>query len=372
MKKRIAALLLSVVLCFGLAAGALAAGKVTLSGVSSGSKTVTVKYTGLEEGKTYYLCSAAVNGELVWAFDLTAEKSSGSFTVELAESLAKGDTFAVNIPGGGSAFGTAASGSGGGGGGGGGSSSAGGRLSVIKASGGSVTARPADAKAGELVTLTVRPDNGYVLDSLTVTTSDGKTVRLTKINDTTYTFTMPEAHVTVTPVFKAAARGNFPDVAKSSAFYADIAWAAENGLMGGYSDGTFRPNNNTTRQALWMVLSRIDGENPSSMAEARAWAVANGVSDGSNATGGMTRQQMVTMLYRYAQANGYSTSGGVSLSGYPDAGSVAGYARDAMSWAVGNGIVGGTTAGMLNPSGVASRAHFAAFLHRFCTRYGII
>lgn len=260
---------------------------------------------------------------------------------------------------------------------GGGSSSGGGSNYTIsvpsRVANGTVRVSPASAGKGARVTLTVRPDSGYVLKSLTVTTGEGRAVRLTRVNETTYTFIMPGSRVTVTPVFESGNAGSrsFSDVPEDYTFYADIAWAAECGFMGGYGDGTFRPRNNTTRQALWMVLARIDGKNPSSMAEARDWAVASGVSDGSSASSGMTRQQMVAMLYRYAQSKGYTVTGGVTLDRYPDAGSVAGYARSAMSWAVGNGIVGGTAAGTLNPAGTASRAHFAAFLHRFCTRYGI-
>ena len=141
--------------------------------------------------------------------------------------------------------------------------------------------------------------------------------------------------------------------------------------MQGYGNGVFSPDRMVTRQQLWMVLGRLNGTYPANMAEARTWAVANGVSDGSNPTNTMTRQQMITMLYRYAQLKGYAVTGGKSISGFPDAGSVASYAREAMAWGVGNGIVGGTSAGLLNPTGTASRAHFAVFLYRFCSHYGI-
>ena len=141
--------------------------------------------------------------------------------------------------------------------------------------------------------------------------------------------------------------------------------------MAGYGDGTFRPTANTTRQALWMVLGRMAGASPADMAAARSWALQAGVSDGTNGGSGMTRQQMVTMLYRYAQQRGYKVSGSANLADCPDGGSVAGYAREAMGWAVANGIVQGTADGRLNPGGVATRAHFAAFLHRFCQTVGI-
>lgn len=272
---------------------------------------------------------------------------------------------------------TKSSGSSGGGGGGGGGGATSYSVKVASTEHGKVTARPDSAVKDQKVTITVTPDKGYALDTLTVTDANGKTVTLTKVNDTTYTFLMPGVSVTVDADFVAtgeepAETPKFSDVAdKSYTFYADIMWAAEKGYMNGYSNGTFRPNNSTTRQALWMVLARIDGANPSDMSAARAWAMASKISDGTNPEAAMSRQQMVTMLYRYAQLKGYKTSGGTSISAYPDAAGVASYAQDAMSWAVGNGIVTGTSDGRLNPAGTASRAHFAAFLHRFCTTAGI-
>ena len=239
-------------------------------------------------------------------------------------------------------------------------------------SNGSVSVSPRNAVKGEKVTITIKAKDGYVLDTLTVKDANGKEITLTKVNDTTYTFLMPDCAVTVDASFKLAGESiSFSDVASDYTFYADIMWVAQKGYMQGYDDGTFRPNNSTTRQALWMVLARIDGANPSSMTAARTWAMNSGVSDGTNPTNAMSRQQMVTMLYRYAQMKGYSVSGGISIAGYPDVGSVASYAQEALSWAVGNGIVQGTTDGRLNPTGTASRAHFAAFLHRFCTAVGI-
>lgn len=240
--------------------------------------------------------------------------------------------------------------------------------------GGKVQVRPGSAGQGAKVTITVTPDSGYELNTLTVKDSRGNSINLTDEGGGKYTFIMPASRVSVDATFKrtgASGGGSFTDVPASHAFYGDISWVAARGYMGGYSNGTFRPSANTTRQALWMVLARIDGASPSDMSAARDWAVGNSVSDGSNPGGAMTRQQMVTMLYRYAQSKGYKTTGGVSLDGFSDASSVADYAKDAMSWAVGNGIVQGTGNNTLNPNGTATRAHFAAFLHRFCTGMGI-
>ena len=81
--------------------------------------------------------------------------------------------------------------------------------------------------------------------------------------------------------------------------------------------------------------------------------------------GAVTRQQLVALLYRFAAKTGHDTNAKADLSSYPDASSVASYAADAMAWSVANGIIGGTTAGTLNPAGTATRAQFAAILWRF-------
>lgn len=271
--------------------------------------------------------------------------------------------------------------SGGGGGGGGGSSASGDySIGVSRTSNGSVSVNPTRADEGDTVTVTVRPHKGYELDKLTVKDADGRTIRVTEAGDGKFTFLMPDGKVTVEAAFKAVtaepetagpAAPVFTDVPAGFWAYDQITWAANKGIMGGYGNGIFAPNRSVTRQQLWMVLGRLNGSSPADMAAARAWAMSSGVSDGSNAASTMSRQQMVTMLYRYAQMKGYSTAGRADLSRFPDGGSVAGYAQEALSWAVANGVMGGTSAGTLNPGGTASRAHFAVFMQRFCVLYGI-
>ena len=91
----------------------------------------------------------------------------------------------------------------------------------------------------------------------------------------------------------------------------------------------------------------------------------NGVSDGTNPGGAVTRQQLVALLFRFAEDRGYANDSRADLSAYPDAGTVAEYAVEPMRWSVANDIVGGTTAGTLNPEGTATRAQFAVILYRF-------
>lgn len=257
---------------------------------------------------------------------------------------------------------------------GGGSSSSSTTYAVSVDSGkhGAVTVSPKNASKGTTVTITVKPDAGYELDDLTVTDKNGDSVKLTKKNDTKYTFIMPASKVTVDASFvkveEEASEHAFIDVPNGYWAEDEIAWAYENGYMNGNTSVTFNPNGTVTRQQLWMILARLSGQRPADFAEARAWAMDNAISDGTNPGGAVTRQQMVAILYRYAQLMGYGTSGSAALTAFPDNGSVAAYAKDAMSWSVANGIVGGTTQGTLNPAGTATRAQFAVILYRFCDK----
>lgn len=171
--------------------------------------------------------------------------------------------------------------------------------------------------------------------------------------------------VTVTPNTPSTPAGIFTDVPANHSFASQITWARDNGVMGGYSDGSFRPTNPTNRQQLWMVLARLSGASPADMAAAREWAVNAGVSDGTNGEGTLSRQQLVTMLYRYAQSQEMNLEGAADLSTYPDNGAVASYAGEALAWAVGKGIVTGTSDGRLNPEGTATRGQFAVMMYRF-------
>ena len=190
--------------------------------------------------------------------------------------------------------------------------------------------------------------------------------------DTTYnsrtgmlTFETKHFSLYVVGTKSAATTWPFTDVDESHWARTEIAWAYENGYMNGISAATFSPSGTVSRQQVWMILARMSGANPANMAEAKAWSVANGISDGSNPGGAVTRQQLVALLYRFAAQYGYDTTAKADLSSYPDAASLASYATDAMAWSVANGIIGGTTQGTLNPTGTANRGQFAAILWRF-------
>ena len=133
---------------------------------------------------------------------------------------------------------------------------------------------------------------------------------------------------------------------------------------------TFNPNGAISRQQVWMILARLSGQSPATMAEARAWAVENGVSDGTNPGNAVTRQQLVALLFRYATLMGYANDQRADLSSFPDADSVAAYAVEPFQWSVANNIVAGTADGTLNPTGTATRAQFAVILYRFWEQIG--
>lgn len=233
---------------------------------------------------------------------------------------------------------------------------------------GSVHSSHRAAEEEETVTLTVTPDNGYMLKDLTVTDSNGKTVKLTSKGSDRYTFEMPARTVTVTAEFvpDSLSASPFTDVAETHWAYDEIAWTYENGYMSGTTVTTFNPGGAVTRQQVWMILARMSGTYPADMAEAKAWAVANGISDGTNPGSPVTRQQLAAMLYRYAVQNGMAAvTLKENLSAYPDAADVSSYAVQAMNWAVGEGIITGTAQGTLNPAGTATRAQLAVMLCRW-------
>ena len=238
-------------------------------------------------------------------------------------------------------------------------------VTVDRTTGGKVTVNPGRADKGDTVTITAIPNDGYVVDEVTV---NGLTNGVKYLGNNKYSFTMPGSSAKISVTFvKEGAQTDLPFADVSESFWArnEIQWAYENGYVNGSTATAFNPNGTISRQQVWMILARIAGEDPANMAEAKAWAIANGVSDGSNPGSSVTRQQLVTILYRFAGQNGYDTTARADLSGYPDVTTVASYASEAMAWAVAEGIIGGTTQGTLNPAGTASRAQFAVILYRY-------
>lgn len=165
----------------------------------------------------------------------------------------------------------------------------------------------------------------------------------------------------------------FTDVISGSWYYDGVKYAYDNGLMNGTSANEFNPNANTTRSMIVTILARMEGVNTSGgetwYARGREWSMGAGISDGTNMTGKITREQLAAMLYRYAKLKGYDVSASADISGYTDASSVSSWATDAMRWAVSAGLINGRTATTLAPQGNATRAEVASILMRFMQKY---
>ena len=257
------------------------------------------------------------------------------------------------------------------------------RIPVEATQGGTVTADPTAAKAGATVTLTPAPDRGYQVGSVAVTDRFGDPVAVTEQADGTYTFVMPNGQVTVTVTF-AEAPLPFHDVTEGDWFYDAVRYAYETGLMDGVGDNLFAPNSQTTRAQLVTILYRLAGEpepgGDSGFSDVAAgtwytdavvWAAENGIVNGTTdatfAPGeDITREQLVTVLYRYAESKGYDVSASADLSGYPDADQIQSYAAESVAWAVAEGLIQGFEDNTLRPAGNATRAQIATILMRFC------
>ena len=248
-----------------------------------------------------------------------------------------------------------------------------------KTENGSVNISSTSAKRGSVVTITVTPDAGYVLDELTVTDKDGKELSLTKKSDTEYTFVMPAGKVEITPSFVKQAEEPsrvFVDVKTGDYFYDAIQWAVGKGITNGTSAETFSPEDPCTRAQivtfLWraagspvvnyaMDLSDVAGD--AYYAEAVRWALSEGITTGTSADqfspdATCTREQAVTFLYRAAGSPAVSGE-----SAFEDVGADAYYAR-AVAWAAQNGVTNGISQALFGTGSDCTRAQIVTFLYR--------
>ena len=257
----------------------------------------------------------------------------------------------------------------------GGSSTSSYTVAVEDMENGTVETDPRRAEEGEEVTITVTPDEGYELDTLTVIDRDGDEVEVTEERDGTFTFEMPDSRVTIEATFVPVAEDIAPeiptdwsnpygDVAANAWYYDAVAYVTANGLMNGTSATTFAPDATTTRAMIWTVLARMNGQNVDGgtpwYAMAQSWAMTANVSDGTNPGNPISREELATMLYRAAGSPDVSGN----LLSYSDGSSVSAWAESAMLWATQNGIISGID-GMLTPQGQATRAQVATMLMRF-------
>ena len=241
---------------------------------------------------------------------------------------------------------------------------------------GTVTANRRYAERGDTVTITVKPDDGFKLDDLTVTDKNGKELKLTDKGNGKYTFTMPASKVEIKATFvKEVETSPFSDVSTSAYYYEAVKWAQEKGITGGIGNGLFGPNQPCTRAQIVTFLWRAAGSpEPKAMssfadvstdayyAKAVAWAVENGITTGTgdgkfspDAT--CTRAQSVTFLFR---AIGKLVDSKAEFSDVlTDS-----YYANAVAWAVVNGVTNGIGDGLFGPNNSCTRAQIVTFLFR--------
>ena len=257
-------------------------------------------------------------------------------------------------------------------------------VAVADGAHGSVTVSPKSASKGSTVTVTVTPDKGYALETLTVTDKNGNALDLTDQGGGQYTFTMPPSPVTVAATFMDdnTMLNFFVDVPAGAYYYDAVLWAAEGGIVTGTDAVHFSPDASCTRAQLVTLLWRAAGspvvnyamnfndvDGGAYYAEAVRWAaslgIAGGYGDGRFGTNDfVTRAQVVTMLYRFAKAQGMDTTqGGMAIREFDDFDAVPAYALEAMDWAVNAGVLKGDNNRLL-PQDNCTRAQIVTMLYR--------
>ena len=267
---------------------------------------------------------------------------------------------------------------------------------------GEVGISPNQPGRGDTVVIRPVPDENYEVDEVTVNDGNGNEVEVTDNGDGTWSFVQPNSRVTIRVTFRetdgpsgcpqdeTCPMYRFTDLNLSSWYHDGIHYCLENGLMTGTSAEIFAPESVTTRAQIVTVLWRLENEpivdylmtfddvaDDAWYSEAIRWAAGEGIVNGyDNSIFGpddtMTREQIATILYRYASVKGYDVTAAGDLSAFADAEDISDYAKDAFAWADAEGIVNGISATTLDPQGSATRAQVAALLMRFCQQYIVL
>lgn len=256
------------------------------------------------------------------------------------------------------------------------------KISALPADGGSLTLSQHFAAAGQTVSVTATPEDGYALSAFSVRGESGAEISLAEKSDGRRSFTMPDENVVVDAEFVATGDepetpDAFPfiDVHPGDWFYDDVYTAWERHLVAGMTEDLYMPQRAMSRAMTVTILSRFEEEIPTVdgawYESARVWGMENGICDGMRMEEDVTREQLATMLWRYARYRGWDVSARGDVSAFSDADKISPFADDAITWATGTGILGGKGEGILDPGGKATRAEFAAMLNRFCALYDL-
>ena len=273
---------------------------------------------------------------------------------------------------------------------------------------GKLTITSSSATAGEKVTLTAKPDEGYELDHITATDKNGNEIALTDLGNGKFSFKMPASKVTVAVGFKAAETeepdkpetkpcpkdetcplNRFGDTDVNAWYHDGIEYCLNNGLMKGISDSEFDPNGTTSRAMIVTILYRLEGE-PAFMNDnifsdvasgswyekAVVWASGKGIvlgyDDGTfQPDKAITREELAAILYRYAQMKGEGFVGAsMFLMPFEDLSEISDWASESVRWCYMHHIILGRTETTFVPKATATRAEAAAMMQRFCQNLG--
>ena len=272
-------------------------------------------------------------------------------------------------------------------------------IAILKTDNGEIISSTRYAAQGERVTLSAHPAAGYELESVTVTDVRGRTVTVREVSDNRYTFTMPATRVEVAATFIKTEADTTPkddelftglgtpgisgivlnpaplpftDVQPQHWFYDNVDYVWKRYLMSGVSDTRFAPQLTTSRAMIWTILARMNNVrtdvNPGATWYERGmlWAMEQGVTDGTNPMGDITREQLAAMLWR--NAGRPAPGDAADLTQFRDSNAVSGYAQTAVRWAVSVGILNGSN-GEIDPQGTATRAQVASMAARYGDRF---
>lgn len=250
---------------------------------------------------------------------------------------------------------------------------------------GDVTVSPARPERGDTVTVTVEPDDRYKVEDVTVTDRNGDPVEVSLKNDGTYTFVQPAGKVEIEVTY--AVDMPFTDVPEDAWYIDGAEYVYANYIMNGTGETTFGPNTTVSRgmivQILYNLVGNPDVEGDTDFtdvtddywsAKAIAWAVNNGVVNGFEdgtfrPDENMTREQMAAILQNFAYQMGLDISASGDLSNFTDIPEGEYWSRDALAWAYAEGLLAGTSDSTMDPAGQASRAQIAVIMMRFCEQY---
>lgn len=257
------------------------------------------------------------------------------------------------------------------------------RPTISESEHGTVKASPAAPFKGQKVTVTATAVEGYVVDTVNVTDRSGSAVEVFPAGDGRFTFIQPAGKVTITVAFRPVQpTALFADVEPADWFYAGVAGLCQHGLIEADPAVSFSPLNDATRAAAVSLLWTLEGcpsaqgdaaftDVPPDARDALAWAgeqsLITGYADGRSGGGdSVTREQLAVLLYRYAGLRGEETpTEGMAIGNFADNTQVSPWARDAVCWCLGQGILNGRGGGILAPQAAAARAELAVMLQRY-------